>query len=156
MPISNCLHHNSKVMRKLIHIFLFVCIGLTAAPAQTLPTVNVNLATASSTTIGWFTNYRPSIPWSVDVDYSNLNADNATFSLIVSGFGDGSYSYYSSCSNSFPFVLNKSAAAYTDTRGRSRATKLFFDIALPPFVQFGYKITKGSVTTGTLKIKLQQ
>lgn len=141
-------------MRQAIIMLLF-CVG-TAAFSQTFQTVNVNLATASSTTIGWFTSFRPGIPWSIDVDYSNLNADNATFSLIVSTFNDGSYSYYSSCSNSFPFVMNKTAAVYTDTRGRSRATKLFFDIALPPFVQFGYKITKGNVTSGTVKIKIQQ
>lgn len=92
----------------------------------------------------------------VELDYSNLNASDATFSFGVTDFGD-TYNEASASASTFPFTMNYD----TDTislnsarhAGNVKASKMF-SIKDLPSENFAIWLDRGSVSSGYLKIRV--
>ena len=124
-------------MKKLILIFSLAVCFLTAN-CQFQKSFDMSEISGTDTTFfySWYTQF----PWELQVDYSTLDADDAT--IDIGSSMDGTL-YTSYDLTDMPYILNtavKTSLTVFSREGFS-ATNL------------GIKITKGTVTTGVLTIK---
>ena len=87
--------------------------------------------------------------WSIQFDYSNFDADDATLSL---GNSNDGTAFDKLDDSRFPYTLDVTTNSYTDEAGVTRATLSVPDDAFS-FIYIGIKLTLNSVTDGTLYYK---
>lgn len=102
----------------------------------------------------------------VEIDYTGLNADDATFSVGGSNFG---YTFNNLDATLFPYTMNVADSAEVNgvsakaekqeskfISATSRYTTKSWVITNHPFDYIPLKIVKGSVTSGTLRVRIRE
>ena len=142
-------------MKKLIIIFVaaLFCSGILAQQDIWLDTLDVSEIAGSDTVI-WKTDpdfgfYEYGGAWSVDVEYSTLDADDATFSI---GGGNHADSTWNQVDNDdLPYTLDVTTNS-ADVNGVSKTSQAFYGFYWP-FRSSGFKVDPGTTTSGNIIIR---
>lgn len=119
-----------------------------------LDTLDASEITGSDTVV-WKGNY--SFPefggqWSVDIEYSGLDDDDATISIGGGNFADSTWNQMDD--DDLPFTLDVTTNS-AEVNGVSKTSVAFYGYYWP-FRMVGVKVDPGSVTTGDIIIRWTQ
>lgn len=138
-------------MKKIILLFVMAAFTCSLSHAQQdvwIDTLDLTEITATDTII-WkgdsisFTEFGG--PWSLDVRYDSLDADDATFSIGGDNQGVG---WNKLTIDSIPYTLDVTTNKDT-INGNARVVKTFYG-SYYPFITLGIRVNPGSVTTGSI------
>lgn len=138
-------------MKRFI-ILLFCAVSLNAA-AQFAWEGTITLDSASAdTSIYWANSFRDK-PFSLDIDYTDIDSI-FRFAIVISNYDNGSFSYYSFSDVTFPVTYNP-ALVYHDPAHNPHATDLYKGSGIT-YKRFGIMLIKQGYRSGSIKYRLKQ
>jgi len=136
-------------MRKLMILLLFLIVPILLFGQKTWETDSIVVADLTGVDTTVFVRFYSYGDYSIQFDYSNFDADDATISL---GNSNDGTSFDKIDDARVPYTLDVTTNDYVDEAGATRATVTFEGDAWRT-IYLGIKLTIGSVTTRSIIYK---
>ncbi len=134
-------------MKRILLLMSLQTLFFTAKSQIYIDNINQDMAdVVADDTIIQFTTEQLASGWSIDLEFTTLNADNSTVDIVVANRRG---EWKALVITGFPFTLD--ATTLTDTTTLKAAKSIYGNKLTYPFV--GIRLKKGSVTSGTFNAR---